>query len=279
MARTTTPLVSAGERGFNWKSADNAFVVKVRGLIHADGREYFDDKELKNRDTFLIRRARPILEATFFDVADFRLMPDFGGGTAVLQDAYIDLRPYPWLKLRAGKFKSPVGLERLQSASAIVFPERAFPTSVAPNRDIGFMLHGLIGPGVLNYELGIFNGVPDGGSGDIDTNHAKDFAGRLFLHPFKFDPYNLLANLGVGDRRHLGQPAWDPGGVRYQRRHPPPHRRLGAGPARLPVRRTADLLLVPGQRRRHQRHRHRQRRTQPPVAPGILLLRPARSAG
>jgi phosphate-selective porin OprO/OprP len=197
-AKATTPVVTAGERGFNWSSPDKAFVVKVRGYIHADAREYLDDPDLKNRDTFLIRRARPVLEATFFDVADFRLMPDFGGGTATLFDAYIDLRPFPWLKLRAGKFKPPVGLERLQSATAIVFPERALPTALVPNRDIGFQLHGVFGPSVASYELGVFNGVVDGGSADADTNHAKDFAGRLFLTPFKFDPYNLLANLGVG---------------------------------------------------------------------------------
>jgi phosphate-selective porin OprO and OprP len=221
-AKTTTPVVAAGERGFNWSSADKAFVVKVRGYTHVDAREYFEDKDLKNRDTFLIRRARPVLEATFFDVADFRLMPDFGGGQTVLFDAYIDLRPFPWLKLRAGKFKPPVGLERLQSATAILFPERALPTALVPNRDVGFQLHGVLGPSVATYELGVFNGVVDGGNADVDTNHAKDFAGRLFLTPFKFDPYNLLANLGVGVSgtwgNQRGTPAvWDTTGATPRR--------------------------------------------------------------
>ena len=172
--------------------------MKIRGLLHADGRQHLNDHDLWLRDSFLIRRARPLLEATFFDVADFRLMPDFGGGTAVVQDAYTDVRPAPWLKLRAGKFKPPVGLERLQSAAAIVFPERGFPTSLAPNRDLGFMLHGVLGPSVFNYELGVFNGVVDGGSGDIDNNHAKDFAARLFVQPFKGNPYSVFSNFGFG---------------------------------------------------------------------------------
>jgi phosphate-selective porin OprO/OprP len=196
--KAATPVVTAGDRGFNFKSADGSFLVKIRGLIHADGREYVGDKDLWLRDSFLIRRARPLLEATFFDVADFRLMPDFGNGPALVQDAYVDMRPFPFLKLRGGKFKAPVGLERLQSAAAIVFPERGLPTSLAPNRDLGFMFHGVVGPAVFSYEIGVFNGVVDGGSGDLDNNHAKDFAGRVFIQPWKGDPYHLLANLGFG---------------------------------------------------------------------------------
>ncbi len=196
--KAESPVLAAGEKGFNWKSADGGFVVKVRGLIHADGRQYLDDRELELQDTFLIRRARPLLEASFANLVDFRLMPDFGNGAAVVQDAYIDLRPFPWLKLRGGKFKPPVSLERLQSASAIVFPERAFPTSLAPNRDVGLQLHGLVLGGAISYELGVWNGVVDNGVGDRDNNHAKDFVGRLFLQPWKGDPYSPLANLGVG---------------------------------------------------------------------------------
>jgi phosphate-selective porin OprO/OprP len=54
----------------------------------------------------------------------------------------------PWpVVARAGQYKAPVGLERLQSASAIVFLERAFPTELAPNRD-----------------RGVFSRVPNAGS-------------------------------------------------------------------------------------------------------------------
>jgi phosphate-selective porin OprO/OprP len=202
--KATAPVVSASEKGFNWKSPDGAFVVKVRGYIHADAREYHGPNDIDQRNTFLIRRARPVLEATFFDVADFRLMPDFGGGATVLYDAYIDLRPFPWLKLRAGKFKPPVGLERLQSATAIVFPERALPTALVPNRDVGLQLHGVIGPQIFTYELGLFNGVVDGSLGDLDNNYAKDTVGRLFFTPLKNDPYSVFANLGFGFGASIG---------------------------------------------------------------------------
>ena len=197
-AKETAPVVSAGERGFNFASPDKLFLVKIRGTLHADGRQVLEDEALSQRDAFFLRRFRPTVEATFGDWVDVRFMPDLAGGVAQVVDGYADIRPFTFLKLRVGKFKGPISLERLQSASAILFPERGFTTLLAPNRDIGAMLHGVIGPGILTYELAVSNGVVDGGNTDGDTNHAKDLSGRLFLQPLKFDPYNLLANFGVG---------------------------------------------------------------------------------
>ena len=97
--------------------------------------------------------------------------------------------------MRVGKFKPPVDLERLQSASDIVFAERALATNLAPNRDIGLQLSGEISGGVLAWQAGVFNGVPDLGNGDGDVSDAKDFAGRVFIQPFKT---GSLAGLGVG---------------------------------------------------------------------------------
>jgi len=197
--KASDTVVTAADKGFSFKSADNAFVVKFGGILRLDGREYLDDpKGLGLRDSFLVRTARPVLQATFFDVADARLMPDFGGGTAALWDAYVDLRPFPWLGIRGGKFKTPLALERAQSEAAIVFPERALPTVLAPNRDVGFELFGALLGGAISYEGGIFNGATDNSIEDVDTNHAKDFAGRIFLLPFKGNPQSPLAHLGVG---------------------------------------------------------------------------------
>ena len=74
-----------------------------------------DDDPLSDKDTFLIRRLRPQLAGTVFGLADFLFVPDFAGSQAVVFDAYADVHPTPFLRLRAGKFKSPLGLERLQS--------------------------------------------------------------------------------------------------------------------------------------------------------------------
>ncbi|HMJ05454.1 MAG TPA: porin [Chthoniobacterales bacterium] len=179
-------LVTADENGFAIKSADDSFKLRIGGLIHADGR-FFIERNGRDAatDTFLLRRVRPILEGKIYDDFGFRIMPDFGGGSAVLQDAYLEYTRFEGAQLRVGKFKEPVGLERLQSASDNLFVERGLPTDLVPNRDVGVQLSGAFFEKTLTYQLGLFNGVVDGGSGDLDNNDEKDIAARVWLQPFQ----------------------------------------------------------------------------------------------
>lgn len=185
-AKTATSATS-GRDGFSLRSADGAYQLKIRGYVQLDGRFFFDDEQRPANDTFILRRVRPIFEGTVFKIFDFRIMPDFGGGTTVLQDAYLDARFSPKIKVRAGKFKPPVGLERLQSGSEILFVERGLPTNLVPNRDLGVQLFGDLARGNVSWAAGVFNGVPDGSSGDLDNNDGKDYAARLFFQPFLAD--------------------------------------------------------------------------------------------
>ncbi len=209
-ARTATS-VSAGAGGFSIRSADTNFVLKLRGYIQADARFYADDHSAGTaNDTFLMRRVRPILEGTVFEKYDFRLMLDFGSGVTAsaandsyVQDAYITARFLPQFQVVAGKLKEPVDLERLQSGANLLFVERGYPTQLAPNRDVGFQIQGDLdgapGTSLLQYAVGAFNGVADGGSGDIDTaDDEKDVAARIFAHPFKNTKIDALKGLGLG---------------------------------------------------------------------------------
>ena len=173
------------------------FRLQLRGYAQLDGRFFSGDEGALAVDTFTLRRVRPIVAGSLGRYFDFSLMPDFGGGVTVLQDAYLDFKPSPKLKFRFGKYKSPVGLERLQSATAIHFVERAFPTALVPNRDVGVMVFGDLAGGVVSYAGAIVDGAPDGGSVDGDTNDGKDLAGRLFLSPFKRGS-SPLKDLGFG---------------------------------------------------------------------------------
>jgi len=196
-AQAAAPAVAAGTAGFDIHSADGAFRVRIRGYLHSDFRKYLDDDAKLGTDAFLLRRARPLLEATFFKIFDFRIMTDFGGGTAVVQDAYFDARFSKYFNVRSGKQKPPLGQERLFSATDILFIERALPTALVPNRDVGVQVYGDPTPW-LGYQVGVFNGVIDGGSGDTDVTDSKDVVGRVVLSPFKAGKHDKLQSLSIG---------------------------------------------------------------------------------
>ena len=175
-------VVSAGASGFSIRFADTNFILRLRGGLPVDGRFYVGESTAN--ETLLLRRVRPILEGTVYEKFDYRVMFDFASGVSLtannnnsVLDAYGDLRFWPAFQIRAGKFKEPVGLERLQSWSNMPFVERGFPTQLLPNRDVGLMIHGEALESRLIYQLGVFNGTPDGGSNDFETSDSdKDFA-------------------------------------------------------------------------------------------------------
>ena len=202
----TTPIISAGASGFSFRSADSNFVLRVRGYLQADSRWYIDDATAGvANDTFLLRRVRPIFEGTVWDKYDFRIMLDFGSAVnstanndAYLQDAYFTARWFPEFQLVGGKMKEPVSLERLQSGANLLFVERGYTTQLAPNRDVGFLFQGDVFE-TLNYQVGAFNGVADGGSADIESaDDEKDVVARLFAHPFRKTEIEPLKELGIG---------------------------------------------------------------------------------
>ncbi|MEP6688852.1 MAG: porin, partial [Gemmatimonadales bacterium] len=194
-AKDKVSATASSKDGFSIKSADGKFSLKFRGLVQADARFFLSDSAIPVTNNFFVRRARPILDLVVGKYLEARLQPDFGQGTAVLFDAYSDVKISPAFAVRVGKFKPSVDLERLQSASDIVFAERALATNLAPNRDIGLQLSGELSSGELAWQAGVFNGVPDLGNGEGDVSDAKDFVGRVFLQPFKT---GSLAGLGLG---------------------------------------------------------------------------------
>lgn len=198
------PKIVVGNTGLSIGSADTNFVFQLHGLVQVDNRTFFNDhdshgKSIEGNDTFLLRRARPIFSGTLYKDFDYTFVPDFGGSTVQIFDAYLNYRYAPWLQVRAGKFKVPVGLEQLQSDQYTFFNERGLPTDLVPNRDIGFQLWGDFAQGRLSYAVGVFNGVGDGrNSSNVDFEDHREFAGRLFSLPFKNTSVNALQNLGIG---------------------------------------------------------------------------------
>ncbi|MGZ4958388.1 MAG: porin [Methylomonas sp.] len=207
------PKIDAGSDGFRISSADNKHQLRIRGALQTDGR-FYTGGSTPATDRFEVKQARVWLEGKVWDNLYFKIMPDFAASN-ILPDAYLDYAYLPYASLSVGKQKTPLSLERLQGDSDGMFLERAFPTYLASNRDVGVMLHGsLAKPGykteyggpvdfknLISYQVGVFNGSGDDGSPDKnapDTDDDKEFIGRLWAHPFQHSNNEWLEGLGLG---------------------------------------------------------------------------------
>jgi phosphate-selective porin OprO and OprP len=191
-------VLAGWKDGFFLESPNGDFKLKLRGYLQTDARVFPLEEGDTGTDSIFLRRVRPIFEGTVFKYFDFRIMPDFGGGSTVLQDGYARINYWSYAQLQAGKYKSPLSLERLQGGSELTFIERSIANNIAPNRDIGIALQGNFLDDKVYYQVGVFNGSIDGGLNDGDVTSDKDIQGRVFVEPFKGDGPAWIKGLGVG---------------------------------------------------------------------------------
>jgi phosphate-selective porin OprO and OprP len=185
--------------GFILQSQDGNYKLRIGGYTQLDGRFFVSNKDNNNGDQFLFRRVRPVLEGTVAKYFDFKVMPDFATSNFQLFDAYVDVNYFaPYTRLRVGKFKTPVGLERLESATALMLMERGQPTNLVPARDLGIDLWGDLWDSIVNYRVGIYNGTSDLTNPTSDLDNSKDFDGRLFVSPFLKTTIKPLQGFSAG---------------------------------------------------------------------------------
>jgi phosphate-selective porin OprO and OprP len=198
-AAKSQPRLSVGANGVAFSSADTNFSLGLHGVLQMDSRTFPDDGHTGS-DSFILRRARPILSGTVYRDYEFMFVPEFGGSTVQIMDAYLNYRNRPELQVQLGKFKPPVGLEQLQSDPVTTFNERSLVSDLLPNRDVGAELHGDLFGGVASYAAGIFNGAPDYNSttANSDSDNNKAFVGRVFLQPWKTSDLSALRGFGFG---------------------------------------------------------------------------------
>lgn len=197
-ASNSNASVTADSHGFTIKSNDGDFTLNIGADIQIDNRSFSGTGSSSLPDTILLRRARPVFQGTIYKYVDYFFRPDFGKGSVAIYDAYAELKYFSHAKLRIGKFKTPIGLERLQSDDDTTFVERGLPSLLVPQRDIGFQLAGDLINKRVGYQVGIFNGVADNALGDAAVSNHRDFAARIFATPFAPDQKNPLKGLGFG---------------------------------------------------------------------------------
>jgi len=195
--------LQANASGFWIRSADSAYSIRFRGLIRNGTNWDLNDENKKTLDQFQNTTVRFGFDGFLGKSIEYKISSDWSKGSVALQDAYFDVKLTGWLKARAGKFQVPLGLERFVSPSDLLFYDRAFPSQIAPNRDVGAQLFGSLAKDRVQYAVGVFNGGADASNINNDVNDDKDLYGRLWLLPLK-GVTDLVSNLGIGFGANAG---------------------------------------------------------------------------
>lgn len=151
-------------------TAAKRFVVRPFGRLHVDAGTFTQDADNKAvvgnaRNGVDIRRARLGVEGEGFDTFFYRFDVDFvtfdqqTASRPTIFDAYIDMQNLPALgNLRAGHFREPFSLERLDSTHDLPFIERsAGVNALAPFRNLGLMAFDWNGAETVTWSYGVFD--------------------------------------------------------------------------------------------------------------------------
>jgi phosphate-selective porin OprO/OprP len=88
---TPPPPTSGFDNGFFVQTPDGNTRLTFGFVAQTDGRFSVDDP-LPITNTFTIRKIRPTFTGRLTKYFEFKVMPDFGNGTTIIQDAYFDTR-------------------------------------------------------------------------------------------------------------------------------------------------------------------------------------------
>lgn len=175
--------------------------VKPGGYLQVDGRRFVENNT--GAHDFTIRRLRFKLDGTATKVLAFRTLIDFAGSKVQVLDAWTELRFAPELALRAGKDKGQFSIERLQSAASLTFIERAYPTQLSPNRDIGAWLRGDIKGGLVHYAAGVVGGTANNAIIEAETDDVLEYNVHVLVSPFTLA--KQYGDLAIGGAATFGR--------------------------------------------------------------------------
>ncbi len=218
-----------------WKfSWDNRPSLRYGDLLRIDFRARLtgdlrrSEASLRDTDTsrFDIARRRIGVSGEIGGVADFQVERELAHARP-WRDVYVDYHRFNGVRIQAGQFKLPFGLDENTSSANLDFVYRSRAAELSPGRDPGVMVHGRAG--VLRYEAGMFAHDGDNARGNdtVRVSGGRTAAGRLLVQPFRSSTSLLLKDLqagiaytssrvsaGIADLRvdtALGQPFFRPG--------------------------------------------------------------------
>ena len=205
-------------KAWDQKEKQKNFIVNARRVIQIGGYtqlRFQSFQESGKADGMDVRRARLDIRGNVTPVWEYRLQTDFATSPKLL-DATIAWKPNDYFRLQAGQSKLPFSMENLTASNNMDVIERSQPVEALVarardiignhnGRDIGVQASGNIlkinDRYIIDYFAGVFNGA---GINTVETNEAKDFVGRLILHPLKgldagISYYNGYSRIGAAN--------------------------------------------------------------------------------
>lgn len=202
------PAFAQTKRGLVWNDRPSIVFgedVKVdfRAKLQFDWRKF--DPQI-DEDTFDFRTARIALKGDLTKHFDFEIEraieTEGPRGFGEWKDVYGNWSTFDELRVKAGRFKMPFGLEQNTGATDVDFAYRSLASStIAPGRDRGVMAYGELSGNDLTYEIGVFDDDGDNGelkepqfvqAGEDLKGVGPSYVGRITA--------NLLKPLPVADK-------------------------------------------------------------------------------
>ncbi len=211
-AAAKTATASLDSKGLVFTSPDGKYSFGINAQVNVDADGFGKDGGTLT-DQIQDRLIRPTFSGRAGN-ASFKITPELGGtssAAASIVDAYVEYKVSDPLQFRFGKFKSPIGLERLQADPDVLWTERGNSTNLVPNRDIGYIAFGTFASGAVEYQVGEEDGAADGVNFNNDLDNHKDLVYRVFATPFAQTDFVWLQGFGIGyagtDGNHIGNTA------------------------------------------------------------------------
>jgi len=193
------PAATAGWNGehFFLKSSDGNFTLMPIGYLNAQYTFYNGDGAPP--DTFSIRRARFGVQGTYGSQLDYAFLFETASALTI-RDAYIDFKPWSWLKIMGGQYKVPFSMEVGTGDTNVEFSERSINSVLYPDaggafRAPGVDIHGDLAGGRAQYWVGIFNGQ---GLLANSTTNEVEVVGRVRFAPWRNTDSHFLKGLSFG---------------------------------------------------------------------------------
>jgi len=181
------PSVSVGD----WLRVD--FRARLQGDVRRSDAPMADEES--GLDT---GRRRLGIEGRVGRVFDYQV--EYELGSHEWRDVYLDYRQFRAVRLKAGTFKLPFGLDETTSAANLDFIYRARISSrLAPGRDRGVAAHGRVLGNIVSYEAGVFHHDGDNArpSNSVRVFGGRTTAARVVARPFEGSK-SPLASLQAG---------------------------------------------------------------------------------